>query len=618
MTSSVITQHIHPTNPYIKFTSKDIEQSITDRFEQQVLCYPDSLALKDKTQTFTYRELNQFANCVARSILVKSPCGNSPVALLMESRAMMVIAILGVLKAGKIWLSLNAFNPPARNTYILKDSQASVLITDNQCFQLAETLTGDSVKILNIDIFDPPASDDNVGLAITPDSLACILYTSGSTGEPKGVVHNHRFILHSIKGHTNALHICATDRLTLLSPLSHIAAVTAIFRALLNGASIFPYALQDEGMTNLAHWLIHEKITLYHSVPTVFRLFINTLTGTEIFANLRLIHLGGEPVTSLDLQLYKKHFLPGCLLLNNLGATEVGAYRQFFMDHNSKIRETLVPAGFPTEDKEVLLLDESGGEVGENCVGEITVISCFMAQSYWRKSLLTKEAFQYDAVDSTKRMYKTGDLGRITRDGCLVHIGRIDRQVKIRGFRVEIAEIEVTLRTFDKIKEAAITVEKDQYGSERLLAYVAPDNVQHLTHLEIRQFLVGRLPGYMIPELYVLLPSLPLTVSGKIDLLALPLAKQVGHDHDSCGSPPRTPLEEEIKNIWTDILNRDSFGITDNFFELGGQSITAMKFISRINAKLHVELPVRVVFECPTIASLAAFIENEYKGSHMN
>jgi amino acid adenylation domain-containing protein len=609
-----MTTHIRPTNPFIEFKKEDTEGSIPKRFEQQVDKYPDRMAIKTKNGTLTYEALNRAANQLARAILAQYEPSEEPIPLLLKPGAKMVIAILGVLKAGKTWVPLDPSYPYVRLTYILEDSQAKLVLTDNKNFPLANELAQDLYQLLNIDQIDNSFSDENLGLPISGNALAHILYTSGSTGQPKGVVHNHRNVLHYIRVHTNALHICKDDRLSLLSSFVHIAGVTATFRALLNGAALFPFDLMGEGIVNLATWLEREEITIYQSVPTVFRHLIDILNGDTNFPKLRLIHLGGERVTNRDVALYQKWFSPHCLLLNNLGATEVSTYRNYFINKETKISGSVVPVGYAVEDKEVLLLDEAGNDVGFNRIGEIAVRSPYLALGYWRKPEVTRQAFLPDHEDGSKRIYLTGDLGLMRPDGCLEYHGRKDFQVKIRGYRIKVAEIEMALLDHERIKEVAVIARENQNGEQMLVAYLVPAKQPTPTVSELQRFLNKRLPNYMVPSAFVRLDAIPLTPNGKIDRRALPVPGQA--DLEKSFVAPRTPVEERLASIWTEVLHREPIGIYDNFFELGGHSLLATQVISRISEALSVAIPLRSLFETPTVAGLAEIITLQLTVAH--
>jgi non-ribosomal peptide synthetase component F len=375
----IVSSHrVSPVNPFIEFKKTEINQSIADRFEQQVIRHPLRLAVKTKRDQLTYTELNQNANCIARAILNCRGEGEEPVALLLNQGASLITAILAVLKAGKSYVPLDAAFPPSRIASMMEDFQPCLLLTDVENYSLAKTLTNNAVHLLILDEISSQFSSENLTLTVSPEAVAYILYTSGSTGQPKGVFQKHRNVLHNIMKYTNGLHIAAVDRLTLLSSCSFGASVSDIFGALLNGATLFPFNPADEGIINLAEWLCKEEITIYHSVPTVYRQFVATLTGVEKFSKLRLIKLGGEPVKRTDFELFRKHFQEGCFFHVGLGATEMNIIRQFFCHHQTTCSSTTLPVGYAVEDTEVLLLDDNGRTVGVNCSGEIAIKSPYL------------------------------------------------------------------------------------------------------------------------------------------------------------------------------------------------------------------------------------------------
>jgi len=315
---------IHPGGSFVEFVKGDIEQSIPCRFERMVGLYSKRSAIKTKTQVLTYAELNARANRVARAILDQCGERQEQVALLFEHDAPMIGALLGALKARKIYVPLDPSYPLSRTAYILKDSQARLIVTNNKNLSLAKRLTQDAVSLINMDQVSTSLSANNLDLSASPDAPAYILYTSGSTGQPKGVVQNHRNILHDIMQYTNTLHICPEERMTLLYSYSVNGAVRGIFGPLLNGAALYPFNIKEEGSAKLANFLIHEAISFYHSVPTVFRNLVANLTGKEKFPSLRLIRFGGERVFARDVDLYRKQFPDDCLLYTGMGSTETG------------------------------------------------------------------------------------------------------------------------------------------------------------------------------------------------------------------------------------------------------------------------------------------------------
>ena len=598
----------HPKGNFVPFRKEEVEQSIPDRFEKQVEKYSDRIAVKSRYHEFTYKMLNQAANRVAWSILNERGRGEEPVALILENDATMIAAILGVLKVGKIYVPMDPSLPKSRTTYILKDSQANLIVTNNKNLPLAESLTKKGLQLVNLDELDPSLKAENLRLSISPNTLTWILYTSGSTGSPKGVVHTHRNLLHFIMNYTNGFQICADDRLTLLYSCSVNAGAHDIFSALLNGASLYPWDIKEEGLMHLADWLTQQEITIYSSVPTVFLHLTDTLTGEENFPTLRLIKMMGEPVYKRHVQMYRKYFNQDCIFINRLGSTETGSIRWHFIDKETRIDGHNVPVGYPVEDNKILLLNDTGENVGPGHVGEIAVKSRYLSPGYWRRPDLTKAVYLSDSVDGDKSVYRTGDLGRMLPDGSLLHLGRKDFQVKIRGYRIEIAEIEMALLDHVAIKEAAVRVWEGRPGDQRLVAYLVPSGQKIPTVTELRRFLSAALPNYMIPSIFVELDALPLAPNRKVNRRALPEPSRSRPELEEIYLAPRTPMEERLSKIWAQVLNLDQVGITDNFFELGGDSLLATQIISRVIKTFRVKVLLRSLFKAPTVVEMAVVI----------
>ena len=604
----------HPSGSFIEFRKEEIEQSIPSRFEQMVRKYPERIAVRAKSSSLTYEALNWAANRVARAILARRGEGEEPIALQLEQGAPMIVAIIGVLKAGKIYVPLASTLPHSRITYILEELQAPLIVTNNHNLPLAKELAPDAQDLLNIDEIDSSLSVENPDLPIPPDALAYILYTSGSTGEPKGVMHNHRNVLHDCMVYTNNLHFCASDRLTLLHSCSSSASRHNLFGALLNGAAVYPSDIRGEGLSHLATWLTQEKITVYHSGVVVYRYFLDTLTGKEEFPHLRLIKLGSQQVSKKDLEFYKKQFSADCILVNALSSTETSTVRWHFIDKGSEIAGDIVPVGHPVEDMEILLLDEDGKEVGFNQIGEIAVRSHYLALGYWRKPDPTRSAFLPDPQAGEARIYRTGDLGLMAPDGCLMHLGRKDFQVKIRGYRIELGEIEAALLNLDAIKQAVVVARGDEAGDHRLTAYVVPSVNPRPTMSALRRALAEKLPDYMMPSAFVVMDSLPLLPNGKVDRRTLPQPDPERAELKKTYVAPQTALQKKLADIWTEVLKLERLGIHDNFFDLGGHSLLATQVIARVRGTLQIELPLRTLFQAPTVAEMAAIItQNEAK-----
>ena len=503
----------------------------------------ERLAVRTDNYAFSYDELNRLANRVARAILAKSHDNQRPVALLLENDAPMIAAILGVLKAGKIYVPLDPLLPDTRAGYIMDDSQAGLIVTNSKNRSLANKLARNTLPLLEFDSLDASLSDDFPSRSISPDAPAWILYTSGSTGRPKGVVQNHRNVLHLVMNYNNGLHLCAEDRLTVLSSFSVNAGNHDIFTALLNGASLYPLNIKECGVGRLVDWLTRHEITIYHSVPSVFRHFLDSLIDEVKFPSVRVIRFGGESTSKRDVELYKRHFSRDCILVNRLGSTETGTLRWYFMDQSSPIEGNIVPVGYPVEDNEILLLDESGKEVSIDTIGEIAVKSRYVTPGYWRKPDLTKAAFLPGSERGDERTYRTGDVGRLLPNGCLIHLGRKDFQVKIRGHRIEIAEIEMALLDHPAIKQAIVVPREDYADDQRLVAYLVAATRPAPAVSELRGFLKETLPDYMIPSTWMFMEALPLAPNGKVDRQGLPPPSSTRPELATAFVAPRTPIE---------------------------------------------------------------------------
>jgi amino acid adenylation domain-containing protein len=599
----------HPTGIFFEFRKEAIEQSIPERFEQQVCKHPNRLAIETESQQLSYTALNEAANRVAGGIITALQGKDKPIAILLEQGPQLVATILGVLKAGHFYIPLDTSYPLPRLSYMLEDSQAVLLIASDQHLPLAQELAPSTSQVLNIDQLPADMSAVNPCLSRDPDGLACLIYTSGSTGQPKGVMHTHRTVLHMTMVATNALHTCAEDRLVLLYSPSFLATTRLIFLAVLNGAALFPFNIKEEGLMHFGTWLTQKGITVYCSIPTVFRHFMRTLGDETAFPSVRLLWLSGELVEPGDVALYRKHFSSDCLFIHGFGATETGPVLNYFIDPEMRLPDNTVPLGYVAKDAEVLLLDENDEEVGHNRPGEIAVKSRYLACGYWRQPELTQAVFRPDPDGGEARIYHTGDLGRRLPDGCLEHLGRKDWQVKIRGHRIEVVEVERALLELPTIAEAVVMPQEFQDRDTRLVAYFVPAKDAGVAVNEIRHFLQAKLPGYMVPSAFVQLHALPLTPSGKIDRRALPSPTQARPVLEEPFVAPHTPVEQQVAASLADLLGLERVGIHDNFFELGGHSLLATQLISRLREVLQVEVSLPSFFETPTVAGLANSIE---------
>jgi amino acid adenylation domain-containing protein len=596
----------HPTGTFVGFPKEEIEQSIPERFEKIVRAYPERLAVKSKTGSLTYDGLNRASNRLARAILARTGLRPGPVGLFLEDGVQLITAHLATLKAGKFSFGLDPAGSGTRTTHLLDDSQTSLIVADRKTELVARQRANRVTDRINMDELDSGLGEENLGLSISPEAYCYVRYTSGSTGQAKGGLKTHRHVLHAVMNATNNFHICADDRSMLLTRASSLGKYA--FEALLNGAALGLFYAQEEGLVELADWLIQEQITMYYSFPTAFRHFVNALSYSNNFPKLRLIRLEGEPVYRSDVELYRRHFSSGCLLVNSFSSTETGPICLYFLDKDTEVTGTCMPVGYPVDGMRVLLIDEFGETVACNQTGEIAVKSPFLSSGYWQRHELTQAKFQSPDDHGKERVYLTGDLGRWSEDGCLELIGRKDLQVKIRSFRVDVGEVEAVLKLHPDVREIAIIASKDRSDNTRLTAYVVPHSYPPPTINGLREFLKQRVPDYMIPAAFVILEKLPVMSTGKVDRRALP---DPGTSRPKLDTPyvvSRTQDEEELARIWAEVLSVNQVGIYDNFFDLGGHSLAATRVVSQVIKKFQLEVPLQSLFQSPTIAEMAAVI----------
>ena len=417
---------MHLNRPFVEFDLEDINQTIAERFEQQAQRYPKRLAVKSSDRTFTYDQLNRTANRIGRAMIDRAERRGAPVALFFRGAAPTIVAGLAVLKAGRAYAPVDAQLPELKARQILASLASSLVLTDNKNFSAAAKIAGDS-EVLNIDTLEPKFSSDNLGLSVSPDAIAYINFTSGSTGEPKGVVWNHRSELFGIRTKTNALRIAADDRVSLLRA-HNVGATRDMYLALLNGATLVTPDLHEGGLVSLARWLGREEITVFSCVATVFRQAVQSARGADNFAKVRLVHIGGEPIFKTDVDLYKQYFPDGCLFVSRYSISETQAIAYFFIDKQTEFADERVPVGYPLAGSEILIRDDNGDELDAGETGEIAIRSPYLALEYWREPELTRAKFLADRSDPGVRTYLTGDLGYRLPDGCLVHVGRKDFQ----------------------------------------------------------------------------------------------------------------------------------------------------------------------------------------------
>jgi amino acid adenylation domain-containing protein len=560
------------------------------------------VAVKSGDTALTYAELDAAANRVARAVLAAAPAG--PVGLLLPHDVTAVAAFLGVIKAGGIAVPLAAQAPDAMLAAILEDTAAPLLIAGEAGRARAERVTCAQGRVLTVEEIERSASSSDPGGATSPDTIACLHYTSGSTGRPKGVPHTHRNAVHMGRRLGCALGVSPGDRVTLFASLAAGQGLTNTTLALVNGAGLYLWDIRAEGLSALADWLEREEITIYRSSASVFRHFADGLTGRLTLPRLRVVGLSSEPVHAHDVERFRRHFPEGCRLVNVLSSTEAGSLFADVVDHAAPLDGAPIPIGYPLQDMDVRIVDESGREVAPGEPGEIVIHSRYLFPGYWRRPDPSAAVL----ASGERRAYRTGDLGRELDDGRFVHLGRLDFRVKIRGHRVETTEVELALGRHPEVSAAAVTARPDAHGELRLVAYVVPTRWPPPDAGTLRQFLVERLPDSMLPAAFVPLRALPLTASGKVDRRSLPEPADAGAAR---GRTPRTPVEEGVAAIWAEVLGSKRVAIDADFLDLGGNSLLAVRIGARVLAEFEVAVPLSALLEAATVERMALLVTEQ-------
>ena len=598
------------------FAKDEIERSLIVRLAHVVEIHAERIALRDGQRTLTYAELGARVTAVANAILWLRPDDSTPVALILDHGADMVIALLGVIATGRAYVPLDPSYPHAHLQQMLTHSGAGLVVSSEAHLALCRELQPGG-SVLDLGAIAARGSDNALAALAArscADSHACILYTSGSTGTPKGIVHTHRTLQHLVWSHVTSYALGPADRLALVFSVSFAASLSEIFGAVLNGASLSLTSAKRTG--NLAEWVRRERLTVFKLPVSLFRVFLHSLDPGVDFPDTRLVLLGGDALHRKDVEKFRAHFPASCLLVNRLTSSESLSITRYPIDRARPLGEQVVPVGYPDHDTEVQILDDDGRPVPAGEIGQIAVRSRYLSPGYWRQDELTRATFIPGPPGDARVTMLTGDLGRLLPDGCLQHFGRRDQQVKVRGHRVELPAVEAALGALDAVKEAAAavhTVDGEGEG-KRLVGYLVAAEGKSLSVGALRTALARSLPDFMIPSAFVLLDRLPTTATGKIDRRALPAPGRVRPLLDGAFVPARTAAEQQITAIWAGLLGLRTVGVNDNFFDLGGDSLLLLRMHARLREVFGTEVPLVEVFAHPTIATLAGHLVRP--GSH--
>ncbi|HTQ80190.1 MAG TPA: amino acid adenylation domain-containing protein, partial [Thermoanaerobaculia bacterium] len=571
---------------------------------------PDAVAVTFESSSLTYRELARRAHNLS-VLLRRSGVGpDVAVGICAERSLELVVGLLGILSAGGAYVPIDPAYPQARLKHMLEDSRTPVLLTQEKLLDRLPAVSGQVLCLDTLNLASGGPQAESRSIEPAPENLAYVIYTSGSTGLPKGAMNTHRAILNRLLWGQERFELRADDIVIQKTPASFDVSVWEFFLPLLAGARLAlarPGGHQDP--LYLARFLEQERVTTAHFVPSMLQVFLES--GEASGLGLRRVLCSGEALPQELVNRYLEQIgLPiGAPIYNLYGPTEAAVEVTWWPGEAAGDRPG-VPIGRPIANLSIHLLSRSGQPVPIGVAGELLIGGAGLARGYWRRPELTAERFVPEPGTEVpgSRLYRTGDLARYRGDGAIEFLGRLDHQVKIRGLRIELEEIEGALARHPAVGQAVVVVHRVVAGDSRLVAYIVPAPTTAPTNEELWALLKDRLPEYMLPSTFVFLPVMPLTPSGKVDRRSLPAPEWGG---ETSVEPPKTPLEELVAQVWSEILGIEQVGAGQNFFALGGHSLLATRVVSRLREFLGVELPVRSLFEAPTVRELSHWVEQE-------
>jgi amino acid adenylation domain-containing protein len=588
--------------------------SIISIFESVAASNADRVAIVCGNVSLTYGSLNDRANHVARHLRELGVKADSFVAIYLDRSPEMLISILGVLKAGGAYLPIDAMYPAARVLEMLEDARPTAVLTSGSLVEgLSERIVELSVSIVEIGWVLARASGGiaNPLVVAGGDDLAYMIYTSGSTGKPKGVMVTHRNVVRLLTQTEPWFHFNSNDVWTMFHSIAFDFSVWEIWGCLLTGGRlvIVPFAV-SRSPRDFYDLLSAEKVTVLNQTPSAFSMLVQVEQNFGALPlHLRFVIFGGEALQYRKLvPWFERHGDATPQLINMYGITETTVhvtYRAIEASEAASVEESLI--GVPIPDLQIHLLDAAGKPVAAGEIGEIYVGGGGVSRGYHNRPLLNEERFVPDPFTHSPdaRLYHTGDLARLRPDGELVYLGRNDSQVKINGFRIELGEVEAAMAAVPGVQQSCVIARTDADGNARLAGYFVPATGAELTANFFGQFFAERLPAHMRPSSYTRLKELPLTVNGKLDTSSLP-APSIGTSTQEDGMPRSlSETESQVARVFADTLNLRGIGLDDNFFDCGGTSLLLIGAHLRLQAQFERRIPVTVMFECPTVRSLA-------------
>ncbi|NOY59133.1 MAG: amino acid adenylation domain-containing protein, partial [Calditrichaeota bacterium] len=583
-------------------------------FEQTAVKFPEKIAVRFNELTLTYQQLNQQANQLANFLRMQGIGPESVVGLFMERSIGMIVAILGIIKAGGLYLPLDPDYPEKRLSFMFNDSRANLILTTKKLVNRIPFAETSIVAVDDDSMALDQYSAENLALTIKPDNLIYIMYTSGSTGIPKGIMVRHKSVVRLVRN-TNYIPFGADNTFLQLAPISFDASTFEIWGSLLNGAELVIAPSGKQSLEDIGSLIKGFGVSVLWLTAGLFHLMVDE--RLDDLKDVKYLLAGGDILSPMHVEKVLQHNSEH-VLVNGYGPTENTTFACCYAMHGTQQFQKSVPIGRPISNSGVLILDRNQKAVPVGVVGELYIVGDGLARGYFNRPELTAERFIPNPYNRQPgaRMYKTGDLVRYLSDGNIEFVGRIDSQVKVRGFRIELGEIKSLLEQHPLVREALVTLRGRNDVERQIIAYCIPFNGQTLYSKVLRNYLNSIIPEYMMPASIVILDAFPLTPNGKIDYKALPAPDFETEQSEFVAA--KTPTEEILLNIFANVLSVEKVSTTANFFDLGGHSLLATQVISRIRQVFQIELPLRVLFENSDVRRLAQAIDKAKLSSDGN
>ncbi|HEY0727121.1 MAG TPA: amino acid adenylation domain-containing protein, partial [Pyrinomonadaceae bacterium] len=588
--------------------SASLGRHVHELFAEQARKEPERIAVACGAEQLTYGELNARANRLARYLRRLGVETESRVCICLEPGPELIVAVLGVLKAGAAYVPLDPAYPDNRLAFMLNDCGARVLLTESRL--LDGRLEPGNVRAVCVDAERDEImreSTDDPEVNISGDNLIYVIYTSGSTGRPKGAGVTHSNFINLVDWFVSEFELTQRERVLIISSFSFDLTQKDIFATLATGGRLhFPVSTLYDPAEILAT-ISEQEITFVNCTPSAFYPLVDAAKpGFQKLATLRHVFLGGEPINVLRLREWAAY--RNAEIVNTYGPTEATDTCSAFRLSDLEPRTSAPPIGKPSDNAELLILDEHLNLVPQGVGGELCIGGAGVGRGYLNNPAATAERFVPHPYSSAAgaRLYRTGDLVRHLPDGNIEFLGRLDHQVKVAGYRIELGEVEAAMVQHEAVSECVVVVRDDAHGNARLVAYIVPEQEAQMPDAStLRRYLADSLPAHMIPSVFVSLEKLPLTPGGKVDRRALPAPNAMGNGTGSEYVSPRTAVEEVLAGIWREVLGVERVGIHDNFLDLGGHSMLAMRCVSAMRRLFRIDIPLRVLFETADLEELA-------------